>query len=1046
MLSSDRWEWVDRLTDSMRQHEDARQESRKSLPRYEILGELGRGGMAVVYRAWDPELGRPVALKVLQQNLGTSPEMRERFSREAQMASRLDHPNIVTVYDSGEWEGQGFLAMRLVEGTTLDKADLDLRGKLAALRDAARALDHAHRQGVVHRDVKPSNLLVDREGHVYVSDFGVARRIDLPSKLTLTGVTVGTPAYISPEQAQGREVDPRSDVYSLGAAMYEVLCGRPPFPGTDALKVMAARLTEDPPPPSRFRPDLSRALDKIVQKAMEREADHRYPTAAALADDLQRYLDGEPIQARPAPLRFRARRFLSRHGWRVVAGSLLALLLSTVALFSVVSWKLGELRREFDSALIREDFGRALEVARAVGNINSNYAEKLEQELKRKVEDVFKVAIGLEDFEKAGTILDLVRRLYPDDYPAFKRQLRLAVAERDLRVALEGRNLAKVREVIEGIRGLDPKEYPNLEEFLLRIIMKEFEGAFNRDDFAWARKLIEEIEKLDPKEGVRRAEALRQRELAVVLSRFGKAMFREDLDNAVAFLPDIERLDRREAGIRLHQYLELKFARGLRLLPEYAMAVDVDAFDRLHAALSGPEFEDQPDRPRLREFSWRLAVELLGRGQPAGALRWLTGPHDPGEERRDPLRVRALARLGAGDADGALADLRLLDRGRRVGEAADREYLGLLRSLAGRKKEARLWPEALALLDEAAAADPAFAGAFHDRGLVRSGTSGDARAALRDLESALNLDPKLVPDRGYAVMALGLAKALHEEHWKSPDAKAREAAWSEAIRWLSLVRNVEPREPVRLELAGMLRRARRYPEALKELEGLEGTAAGLFARGQIKLVKRDSKEALQDFEEAARREPNNGRILHWLGACHQDLDREDKTGESLRALRRAVELGRDVPDVHLRVGILSCKSPTTRESILETTRALEGALRLGEDCYALRAGEGRGIPYLEVVRDFRRDAAYTRARARYEEKDKEGCIADCGLCVQIDPAYSRGFLLRAIARCGAGDHRAAIEDCDRVVDLVRNSTESDDKECLKYAIDQKKTCMDQLKP
>jgi len=341
--------WVDRLSETMRDHEKERGSGLRSIPRYEIRGELGRGGMGVVYRAWDPQLGREVALKVLQAATDDAAEARERFLREAQLAARLSHPNIVGVYDIGEWEGRAYLAMQLVEGATLEKSELEFRTALGAVRDAARALDYAHQQGIVHRDIKPSNLMLDRHGRLFITDFGLARRTDVPTKLTLTGVVIGTPFYMSPEQARGAATDARSDVYSLGATMYELVTGRSPFTGADAMSVLLAAILKEPDPPRFHNEGLPREVETIVLKAMEKDPAKRYPTAGAMADDLQRFLEGDAILARRTPVAVRLWRRIARHPWRAVAGvALLGLLAAGGFIF-----------RDYRLALRELDQGRA---------------------------------------------------------------------------------------------------------------------------------------------------------------------------------------------------------------------------------------------------------------------------------------------------------------------------------------------------------------------------------------------------------------------------------------------------------------------------------------------------------------------------------------------------------------------------------------------------------------------------------------------------------------------------------------------------------------
>ena len=431
-------DWVDRLSRSLRAHEGERRETQESLPRYETLSELGRGGMGIVYRAWDPQLGREVALKVLLESAGGAPEARERFLREAQLASRLNHPHIVPVYDTGEWMGQAYMALRLVDGTTLDKAGLDLRGNLAALRDAARALHHAHQEGIVHRDVKPSNLLADREGRVYVTDFGVARQLNVPAKLTLTGVVIGTPAYMPPEQAQGLTVDARSDVYSLGATMYDILSGRPPFQESDAVANVVATIFKDPPPPQSHNPRLPSAVQKIILKAMEKEPELRYATAADLADDIQRYLDGVPIRARPAPFKFRARRFIIRYRWPAA--------LAAVVVLGMVGY------------FVSRSFSEWNRVNR-----------ELEEKLARIV-----LHVRGEEFPEAQSILEQMVAIAPQhrktrDARVFLREAEaqyatLKTLEKSALESLDNRALSEVWDVIDALRDLELPRVPGESE------------------------------------------------------------------------------------------------------------------------------------------------------------------------------------------------------------------------------------------------------------------------------------------------------------------------------------------------------------------------------------------------------------------------------------------------------------------------------------------------------------------------------------------------------------------------------------------------------
>jgi predicted Ser/Thr protein kinase len=343
---------LDRVAESLRELEDRSSSIQSAPPRYEVLGEISRGGMGIIYRAWDPQLGRNVALKVLRsEGDGLAAEAHERFQREAKLAANLDHPHIVKVYDSNTWNGQDYIAMQLIEGSTLEQAKPDRRQALVCVRDAARALHYAHEQGIIHRDVKPSNLLVDTSGRVYVTDFGIARHAAVSASITSPGTVVGTPAYMSPEQAMGMPTDARSDVYSLGATLYDLVVGRPPIQGTDAVAVLDAVRTKDPEPPCRLLPDLSKNVEAIILGAMERAREERYPSASALADDIDRYLGGERPMRRPRGISYRVRRQFVRHPWRSTAAIVFcALLLGAAVLFGYWVRGLVNLRRARETA------------------------------------------------------------------------------------------------------------------------------------------------------------------------------------------------------------------------------------------------------------------------------------------------------------------------------------------------------------------------------------------------------------------------------------------------------------------------------------------------------------------------------------------------------------------------------------------------------------------------------------------------------------------------------------------------------------------------
>jgi tRNA A-37 threonylcarbamoyl transferase component Bud32 len=289
-----------------------------SFGNYELLGRIAEGGMGVVYRARQVRPSRLVAVKMIRDRALASPDDLERFRREAENVAHLDHPHIVPVYEVGEYDGHPFFSMKLVEGGSLDKR-LDGTPRppeeAAALVAAlARGMQAAHRQGVIHRDLKPANVLLSRKPDAAsaatseaslstfepkVTDFGLAKQLDEHEGGTADGAVLGTPSYMAPEQAAGqvKQVGPLADVYALTAILYELLTGRPPFMGTTQRQTLLQVCEQEPVPPRRLQPSAPRDLEVICLKGLRKEPRRRYADAAALADDLQRFLDGRPLPA-----------------------------------------------------------------------------------------------------------------------------------------------------------------------------------------------------------------------------------------------------------------------------------------------------------------------------------------------------------------------------------------------------------------------------------------------------------------------------------------------------------------------------------------------------------------------------------------------------------------------------------------------------------------------------------------------------------------------------------------------------------------------------
>jgi tRNA A-37 threonylcarbamoyl transferase component Bud32 len=308
------------------------------IPGYEILGTLGRGAMGIVYKARQVRLNRLCALKMILAPALASPEMVLRFLIEAEIVARLRHPNIVQIHHFGDHPDGPFIELEFVGDRSLagrlDETRWHPREAAALVEQVARAIDEAHRQGIVHRDLKPSNILLTADGTPKVADFGLAKMLKVDSGLTETQVVLGTPQYMAPEQAEGHNhgIGRAADIYSLGAILYEMLIGRPPFHGSSPLSVLQKVKYDDPVPPSRLRPRLPRDLETICLKCLRKEPSERYGTAAELADDLRRFRDGKPIRARRASAVGRAIRWArcqrTWSAWGAVSAVFLIVLLA----------------------------------------------------------------------------------------------------------------------------------------------------------------------------------------------------------------------------------------------------------------------------------------------------------------------------------------------------------------------------------------------------------------------------------------------------------------------------------------------------------------------------------------------------------------------------------------------------------------------------------------------------------------------------------------------------------------------------------------------
>jgi serine/threonine protein kinase len=431
-----------------------------SIPGYRIEGLLSRGGMGVVYRARQLQPDRPVAIKMILAGRHASPEQRERFKREAEAVARLNHPNVVQIYEVGEHEGQPFFSMEYVAGGSLaqrlDQAPMSARQAAEWTAVLADAIADAHAQGVVHRDLKPANVLLQERTtgdtgdtgerqkkevlssspvspvvQLKITDFGLAKRLDLNAGHTPTVAFLGTPSYMAPEQAEGRtrDVGPPADVYALGAILYEMLTGRPPFRGETEVETLSQVRSQEPVPPSRLQPKVPRDLETICLKCLRKEPGRRYAGAADLAADLRRFLGGQPILARPTPWWEVGLKWTRRNpAWAALAAVSVAAVAALLLLWASFT---ADLKKQRDDALNQRSVAEG-EKTRA-----DQQRQRAQDLLRRSLDAVMKNTRDLEQARQAkdaeGTSLALnyaMAAVYAQTAEAFRNAPELAEEDR----------------------------------------------------------------------------------------------------------------------------------------------------------------------------------------------------------------------------------------------------------------------------------------------------------------------------------------------------------------------------------------------------------------------------------------------------------------------------------------------------------------------------------------------------------------------------------------------------------------------------------------
>ncbi len=997
----------------------------RRLGRYALVDELGRGGMGVVYRAWDVELRRTVAIKAIHDSLLDNHKERERFHREAQAAARLSHPVIVAVHEAGQHEGRPFLVMDYIRGETF--AELQKREPLPArrvaeiVRDLARGLDHAHDQGVIHRDVKPQNVLLDAEGRPRLVDFGLAQSIDVDRQLTRTGQLIGTPHYVSPEQARGdlTSIGPHSDVYQLGGVLYWALTGSPPFHGATLPEILGKVFTTDPEPLRALAPEVHPDLETIALRCLEKEPRRRYLRASDLAAELDRFIRGDAIRARPIGRLARLVRWAGRNRALAVTLGIGGVLVVALAAGGVVAaaWaaagerRAAEARARDQARAAWEAFETARAAVPVVDDADAAVDPGARDRRRRALDGV--LAAGLEAVAATGRALavhpedDAVRRLAFDAALAFgevaleTEQWGLA-ATAFQRAAATGVDADRAAAALEAVAVERARVETLAREAVLGVLADLREGAYgvgvaDVEDavFALVRHPTPTTVGLLADELDATSAAIRESARAIYLeAREPDAAERARGEGSIDGLAEavdwaLDPASRGQARPELAARLERALVRIVTRHRDAGGAVE--GADPLFSA----RIVERLGAPRL--LTARACCEALGRiGLPAPrALASLADYIDAElDQRRAAVAGEALCRIATPEAVGlAVAARRRLGLRGPYWEIVSRR---LERSETEVELAAETWADymdhgvalmakrdlagAIEAFTAAITLDPTRPLAWNERARAKYG-GGDPGGAIADFDRAIELAPRNAlfhSSRGGAKFQVG-------DH---------RGALADLALALELDRNHAP---------------------------------AWANRGVIRYSLGDHPGAIEDLSRALELAPGDANAWHHRGRAHYALGRFEAAASDLgRALELddgLVECWNDRGASRLATGDLDgATADLTRALQLDPHRKGTWANR---GFARARRGDWRGA-LADLDEALALDAAYahalcTRAGVKLELGDVAGGHADAARALELDASlvYAWGYLARA-RRLG-GDPGGASEVATRALATDRTA-------------------------